>query len=181
MPAARAHAPGPLRRFRRNRRGAAAVEFALVTTFLMLAVVNVTDFALYIYQRMEVQNAAQMASQAAWKSCNTPYLPATTKCSGLNSAIATAVKSTSLGTKVSLVSGYPAESYYCLDANGNLVAVGSLSAKPADCTATGYPSELPGDYIELRVTYTYQPIMGGISLSSLLPNPVVSSSTQRLQ
>ena len=63
------------RRFRANRRGSAAVEFALVATMLAVATVNVADIAIYSYQQMQVEDAAQMGAQAAWKTCDETKLP----------------------------------------------------------------------------------------------------------
>src|ERR1700737_4158566 len=92
-----------------DQRGVAAIEFGLFAIFLPLALVNVTDVSIYIYQRMQVENATQVAAQAAWKACDLPQLPATINCPGLTSAVQSAVQSTSLGTRVSLISGSPSE------------------------------------------------------------------------
>src|SRR3954447_26218264 len=88
-----------------DRRGVAAVEFGLFAIFLSLALVNVTDVSIYIYQRMQAENATQVAVQAAWKTCDPSQLPATTKCAGLATALQKALQSTSLGARISLVSG----------------------------------------------------------------------------
>src|SRR6202043_3818562 len=87
-----------LQRFRDDRRGVAAVEFAGAAVFLVFGVLNAIDMGYYTYQRMEVENAAQVGAQAAWNTCYDPtyMLPATQKCSGLNAAITTAIQSTSL-------------------------------------------------------------------------------------
>src|SRR5712691_9387753 len=66
-----------------DQRGVAAIEFAFFVIFLSLALVNVTDISIYIYQRMQAENATQVAAQAAWKACDLPLLPATTNCPGL--------------------------------------------------------------------------------------------------
>ena len=55
----------------------------------------------------------------------------TQNCPGLNNAIAASIQSTSLGTAITLASGYPAEGYYCVDTSGVLQSVGTLSNKPA--------------------------------------------------
>jgi hypothetical protein len=107
--------------------------------FLIVGLLNAIDVGYYAYRRMEVENAAEVGAQAAWNTCYDPsaMLPATQKCAGLNAAIASAIGSTSLGTYVSLASGYPAEGYYCVDSSGALQSVGSLSSKPANCSAAG--------------------------------------------
>ena len=129
---------------------------------LAVGVLNAIDLGYYMYQRMEVENAAEVAAQTAWKTCydQSTMLPATTKCSGLNAAITTAIQSTSLGASVSLVSGYPTEGYYCVDASNALQLVGSLSAKPSDCSAVGNSNTSPGDYLQVGVTYKYSALFG---------------------
>ena len=80
-----------------DRRGVAAIEFGFFAIFLSIALANVTDVSIYIYQRMQVENATEIAAQAALKTCAT-QLPATVNCNGLNTAMQNALQSTSLGT-----------------------------------------------------------------------------------
>src|SRR4051812_35698717 len=103
-----------------DQRGVAAVEFGLFAIFLSLALVNVADVSIYIYQRMQAENATQVAVQAAWKACDPSQLPATTNCAGLTTAIQNAIQSTSLGSRVTLVAGSPAEGYYCVNSSNAL-------------------------------------------------------------
>jgi len=160
-----------LRLFRHDARATAAIEFAGSAMFLVMGLLNASY---YMYQRMEVENAAHAGAQAAWKTCydQSSMLPATQNCSGLNSAITTAIQSTSLGTSVSLASGYPTEGYYCVNASGTLQSVGSLSSKPSDCSAVGSSTTSPGDYIQVQVTYGYSPmfaisVMGVSGITSI--------------
>src|ERR1700726_1618384 len=116
-----------------DQRGVAAIEFGIFAVFLTLALVNVTDVSIYIYQRMQVENATQVAAQAAWKACDLSQLPATTSCSGLATAVQNSVGSTSLGKRVSLISGSPSEGYYCVNLANALQYVSDVSSsKPAD-------------------------------------------------
>jgi Flp pilus assembly protein TadG len=146
--------------FGRDRRGTAAVEFALAATLLAYALLNAVDFGYYMYQRMEVENAAEAGAQAVWKTCSdqSTQLPATQNCAGLNTVITTAIQNTSLGTAVSLASGSPTEGYYCVNSSNALQSVGSLSAKPTDCSAVGRSGVAPGDYIKVSVTCAYAPL-----------------------
>jgi len=157
-----------LRFFRRDARGTSAIEFAGSAMFLIAGLLNAVDLGYYEYRRMEVENAAQVGAQIVWKTCydQTSMLPATQNCSGLNAAITSAIQSTSLGTAVSLTSGYPAEGYYCVNASGALQSVGSLSSKPADCSAAGNANALPGDYIQVGVTFSYAPLFPGVTVMS---------------
>lgn len=170
-----------LRFFRRDAKGTAAIEFALVSLLLVVGLLNAVDFGYYMYQRMEVENAAQAGAQAAWKTCNqSPMYPATQNCSGLNAAITAAIQVTSLGTSVQLASGYPTEGYYCVNASGQLQSVGSLSSKPANCSAVGNSSTSPGDYLQVQVTYSYAPLFGLTVMSSWGISSISMTSWVRL-
>lgn len=155
-----------VRKLGSDKSGVAAVEFALGTLFLCLGLLNVVDIGYYVYTRMEVENAAQMGSQAAWKTCNdqTTMLPATVNCPGLNTAITTSIQSTTLGTAISLPSGSPSENYYCINMSNALQVVGSLASPPSDCTAAGNPALRPGDYLLVQVTYSYAPLFPGVTV-----------------
>jgi Flp pilus assembly protein TadG len=163
----------------RDLRGTAALEFAGSAMFLVVGLLNAIDVGYYAYRRMEVENAAEVGAQAAWNTCYDPsaMLPATQKCTGLNAAIARAIGSTSLGTSVSLVSGYPVEGYYCVDTSGALQSVGTLSSKPANCSAAGNPNVSPGDYIQVGVTFSYAPLFPGITVMSAWGVSSITSTT----
>lgn len=149
----------------RDKRGTAAIEFAAAATLLVGLLVNAVDFNDYEYRNMQVADAAQVAAQTAWQTCNSAsLLPATENCSGLSAAITTAIQSTALGSRVSLSAGYPVEGYYCVNASGALQSVGSLSSKPANCSAAGNASTSPGDYIQISVTAAYAPLFPGLSV-----------------
>jgi Flp pilus assembly protein TadG len=158
-----------LRLLRRDTRGTAAVEFAGASLLLVAGLLNAVDLGYYEHRRMEVENAAQAGAQAAWATCNvlSTMLPATQKCAGLTAAVTAAIQSTSLGTAVSLASGSPTEGYYCVNASNVLQSVGSLSSKPADCSAAGSASTSPGDYIQVGVTFTYAPLFPGVTVMSV--------------
>lgn len=172
-----------------DRRGVAAIEFALVGGFLSVALLNLVDVSIYIFQKMEVDNAAQAGAQAAWNLCgpttgpNESYqLPATlnNNCPGLTAKVTAAVQSTSLGTNVTLQSGSPAEGFYCLNSSNALVYVSSVSSKPANCSSVGEASLQPADYIQIQTTFTYAPLFTGITVASLLTTPITSTALIRL-
>ena len=170
-----------IREIRADERGVAAVEFSLYVIFLSLALVNVTDTSIYIYQRMQAENATQAAAEAAYKACNWSQLPATVNCPGLTNAINNAVQGTSLGTRVSLVSGSPSEGYYCVNSSNALQYVSGVSSQPADCTAAGMPSLQPGDYIQVQTTFPYAPMFPGLSVASSFTTPINRTAMMRLQ
>lgn len=169
-----------LRSLLRNDTGVAAVEFALIAGVVVFALLNGVDVGLYLYQEMEVENATQVAAQAAWKACDLTQLPATTNCSGLSSAVSTAVQSTSLGARVTLQSGSPSEGYYCLNASNALQKVSSVASKPADCTAAGQPSLQPGDYISIQTTFAYAPLFPTLSVAGAFKTPITRQALMRL-
>jgi Flp pilus assembly protein TadG len=153
----------------------AAIEFGFFAIVLAAALANVTDVSIYIYQRMQAENATQIAAQAAWKACDLSKLPAIVNCQpALTTAMQSALTSTSLGTRVSLMPGSPSEGYYCVNSSNALQYVGDVYSKPADCTAAGMPSLQPGDYIQVQTTFTYtSSVANPISLS----NPFSGSAT----
>lgn len=169
--------------FGSNNRGMAAIEFAMIASLLAASLLNVSDLAIFMFDKMELENATQMGAQSAWTTCTgTPgQLPATVNCSGLNTALTAALQSSSLGTAVQLSSGYPSEAYYCLDSTGALKSVGAVTAtKPANCSASGSPTTTPGDYLTVQTSYKFVPLFAGISLAALLPSTITYTSWVRL-
>src|SRR5439155_4157396 len=118
--------PRPARVARKDE-GNVTIEFAFVASILVVMIMNILDFSLLIWAHMEVDYAAQMGAQAAYKSCSTGTLPATTNCSGLSTTITNAIQATSLGTAVTLASGSPSETYYCVSGT-SLQSVGAYSS-----------------------------------------------------
>jgi len=103
--------------------------------------------------------------------------PPTQNCSGLNTAITTAIQSTSLGSRATLASGYPAEGYYCVNSSGVVQSVDSLSSEPSDCSAAGNASTSPGDYIQIEVITAYSPIFPGFSVVGLWGASSISATS----
>jgi Flp pilus assembly protein TadG len=162
-----------------NRRGAAAAEFALTLVLLVVPVMNVVDLGVYVYDRMELENAAQSAVQVAWAQCATTGLvPATPNsyCSGLSSAMSTAAQTSSLGSGVSVSS--TTEDYCCPGAsNAALSCQGSVTnTSPSTCTS----GENPGDYIFVTVSYPYSSFYPAASIASLLTSPITHTAWMRL-
>ena len=172
----------PQRYFSSDERGTSAIEFAFFASILSFAILNVADISIYLYKRMQVENATQMGAQAAWNACDPSQNqhPATTNCPSLTTAITNAIHSTSLSTAVSLQAGSPAEGYYCVNSSGQLQYVSSVSSKPADCTVAGMPSNMPGDYITITASYAYAPIFHGVTVAAAFPTPIVRTSMMRL-
>ena len=164
-----------------SRRGAAGIEFAMIASALIVAVFNVIDIARFAYADMEVNDAAQMGAQASWQTCPASLIPASVNCSGLSAAVTASVQSTSLGTNVSVASGYPSEGYYCVNSSGALVYVAAVTgAKPADCSSVGNASATPGDWVQVQATYAYAPLFPALNIASTFPTTVTATSVMRL-
>lgn len=171
--------------WRRDSHGAAAAEFALVLTLLAIPILNAVDLGIYTYQRMEVDNAAQVAAQAAWAlvpTCTLPLTSPASNCSSLTGKMNTAVQSTPLGTNVTITSR--AENFYCVNpSTSHLAIVGTFPAKPSpdNCASVGGSStDTPGDYILVTASYTYAPVFSGVSVTSLLASTITRTVWMRL-
>jgi Flp pilus assembly protein TadG len=166
---------------RSDRRGVAAIEFAIFASLISIGMLNVVDIAVYVYDRMQVEFATQAGAQAAWHTCDINHLPATNNCSGLNTAVTNAVQSTSLGTHVTLQSGSPSEGYYCVNTStGALQYMNDVNHKPADCSAAGSAGVPPADYITISTTFTYAPLFPGITVASTFATPITRTALMRL-
>lgn len=167
----------------RDKSGAAAVEFALIAGTLTTLLLNGLEIGRFYFIQMEVENAAQMAVQSIWKTCDTPSEnPVTVRCSGRTNAINRGLQSTSLGSTVTLATGFPTEAYYCANTTtGALTNVGAVtSPRPADCSAAGSATDIPGNYVIVQAQYTYAPIFRGLTIGSRLPTTIQSTSTMRI-
>jgi len=160
--------------------GNTIIEFALVAPILIVMIVNILDFSQLIWAHMEVDYSAQMGAQAAYKTCSTGTLPAKVNCGSLTTAVTNAIQATSLGTAVTLTSGYPSETYYCVSGT-TLQSVGGYSSPPSpfNCSAAGNASVTPGDYIEVDVSFSYAPTFAGLSLASA--QTLTGKSVERLK
>jgi Flp pilus assembly protein TadG len=181
-----------IRTYFRNQRGAAAVEFALMLGVFTVSLPSVVDLGIYAYDKMQVQNSAQMGAQAIWAACTS--LPATdaTSCPTAQTAVNAAVQRTSLGSAVTVSS--VTEGYYCSNASGVLTetpagktgnfttALDASTVVPTPPTTcpTGSQTSSPGEYIWVTVSYTYSPVFTRASVASLLPTTIQSRGWMRL-
>lgn len=169
-----------IRQLRKDNRGLAAIEFALIAGFLSVAVLNVADVSVFLFDQLQVNNATQMGVQAAWATCDLNHVPATTKCPAMNGAVTTAIQSTSLGNSVQLQGGSPSEGWYCVSSTGTLQYMSDYANPPDDCTAAGVPTTAPADFVKVQTTYAYSPIFPGLSVAAVFPAHITSTSYVRL-
>jgi Flp pilus assembly protein TadG len=168
---------------KKDERGASALEFAIFVGILAFGLLNTADISIYVYKRMQVENATEMAAQAAWKACDPSkgYLPATLSCPNLISTITQAAQSTALGEQVTIAVGSPQEGFYCLNDAGALQLVANATLNPpADCSATGLVGQQPGDYIKVTTSFSYAPLFPGVTVAGVFPTPIMKTSMMRL-
>jgi Flp pilus assembly protein TadG len=168
-----------LRRLRRDERGVAAIETALITGVFAVAMMNAVDVGRYAYVLMETEQATQVGAQAALVACDAQHVPATQSCPNLNSAVTTAIHGTSLGSAVTL-NGAITEGYYCINGSGALVYASNISSKPADCSGFGSPGLSPALYLQVHTSYAYAPIFPGLSIAKAFPKSIQKTSWMRM-
>ena len=179
--------------YRRDTTGAASVELALTSLFLILPLLSITDLSFYAYRKMQVENAAQQAVQAAWATCKAAaQQPAINNCANLATAVNAGLQSTSLGNKVTEASGFPKDGYYCATTSGTLTLVGTIGSgstaptqpSPFTCDAVAGHSAAantaPSEYVQIKATYTFNTIFNLGSIGSLFPSPITKTVWTRL-
>jgi len=167
---------GLLGRIETDRRGASAVEFALIGPIFIVLLINVVDFAILIWSRMQVDYAAAAGAQAAYNRCQTDL-----NCrSNWTAPVTTAAQSTSLGTDVSAI---VSERYFCT-VNATLQPQEGLSPPPptlpTNCSAQGDPNTKPADYVTVSVNYIFNPVIAG-PFSFIQSQPLTAMAMQSLQ
>jgi len=177
-----------LRAYLSNRRGSAAIEFALVLGMLTIPLMSVIDLGMYTYDKMQVRSAAQVAAQSVWASCgSSSNWPVTRYCTSWQSGINTSAQLTSLATNVTVTS--VVDGYYCVNGSGILTAIGSTgtfaspltATAPTSCGSGTWETTTPYEFVTVTVSYTYAPVFGGISVASLLPTSMTATSTMQVK
>lgn len=177
-----------LRDFSKDTRAGAALELALWVAILALPLLNVIDIGLYVFRRMQVENAGQMAVQSAWGSCDdsSEQRPVTTKCQPSGGTLETYMRSiaqgsNSLTTDITMTA--PTVKYYCLNNSNSLIVVATApTAPPSNCTSvsTASPSAKPGEYVQATVSYAYTPMFGPLSVANTFATPITYTARARI-
>jgi hypothetical protein len=168
-----------LRRFRRDERGVAAIEASLIISVFAIAMLNAVDVGRYAYILMEAEQATEVGAQAALAACDPQHVPATQSCPTLTSAVTTAIRGTTLGSKMSL-NGAITEGYYCLNTAGVLVFVSDVSVKPGNCASAGNSGLSPVLYLQVHTSYTYAPMFPGLTVAQKFPTAVQKTAWMRM-
>ncbi|MBL0408080.1 pilus assembly protein [Microvirga aerilata] len=166
-------------RFWFDQRGATAIEFALAAGTLVFLILNGVDLGRYIYVRSQVENATQMGAHGIWKQCDPMKLPIVPKCYKDQAAAKAAVVNI-IGAIVKGVTSEHVtvtEGYYCSDSAGALHAVVDVTKPPAQCL----PGVVPGDYLQVQVGYSFNPIFGDLTAARIFGTSISTTSYMRLQ
>jgi len=194
-----------LTRYREETTGTAAVEIAIWLVVMVVPLLNVVDTGFYIYQRMQVENAASAAAQSVWALCtSSTQVPVTGGgCTNVGATAQAAAQGTSLGTGVTLqtTSTTSYENYFCTNNSGVLTAVGTASAitntttkptlsnsfanssSPCSSAGSGFTGNTapPSDYVVISVTATYHPLFPGATITNLFNSTITGVARTRMK
>jgi Flp pilus assembly pilin Flp len=167
------------RQLGRDQSGATAIEFALIAGILVYLLLNGIDLGRYIYLRGQVENATQAGAHSVWEKCDPMKLPIVTKCYANQTAAKTAVVSVISSIVEGVVNDHVTitESYYCTDAAGALHSVTNVASLPAQCL----PGTVPGDYVQVQLTYPFTPLFGNLTVAGTFGTTISMISYMRLQ
>ena len=143
--------------FVRDRRGAAAAEFALIVPLLAAMVVLTVDLGMGVYSKMQVENAAQAGAQYA--------IIHGFDSSSISSAVTNATSNSGINSS-------PAPSQFC----GCASATGITATSCGALCSTG---NAPGTYVTVSAQGTYSTLMN----YSIVPSSYTfnAQSTVRLK
>ena len=139
-----------------SRRGAAAVEFALLIPVIAAGIIGVANYGLVVFDKMEMLSALRAGAQlAVFNRTNST----STETDAIKAAVV-ASASTDLGLSTAEVAA--TESCFCLDVNDN-----SSSATCGSSCSGGDPTQY---YMTVSITNKNFPLLiaGSIDLSGLV-------------
>lgn len=144
-----------LMQFRRDARGGAGIEFAVIGPAIVILLIAVTDFGLGFYRRMQVQTAAQRGA-----------ISATVNPAGF---VAADVSNTITASRGSIVAA-PAPTQFCGCPSSSGVTTATCGT---NCTV-GTATVPAGKYVSASAQTTYSTIFRYPGLTS----PMTFSATQ---
>jgi Flp pilus assembly protein TadG len=166
-------------RIGRDQSGATAIEFAVIAGILVFLLLNGIDLGRYIYLRGQVENATQAGAHSIWEKCDPMKLPVVTKCYSDQAAAQRAIVSAISGMVPGIANSQVTltEGYYCPDAAGALHSVTNVASLPTQCLS----GVVPGDYVQVQVTYAFAPLFGNLTLVRTFGTSISMTSYMRLQ
>jgi len=156
-----------------DRRGVAAVEFALIVPILLLLLGGVVDFGLLMSGKSQLANGVAQGVQYALLTG--PNVSATAVQAVIQNG------STRAGIQAPVTAKVIGPACYCVSGQPAALSTSSASLSPTyTCTGTcPSPAAAPGAYLIIAASFAYQPLM---PFYSQLSNPVVTETvTVRLQ
>ena len=156
-----------------DRRGVAALEFALVAPVLLLLLGGVTDFGLVMSGKSQLANGVAQGVQYALlqgPGVSAANVKAMVQNGASRAGLAATVTVTITGPACYCVAGTPA----------SLVASTPALSASYTCTVTcPSPAMAPGAFVTVAASYAYQPLMP--FYSKLANTTVHETATARLQ
>ena len=140
-----------------DRSGVAAVEFAIVSTLLLILLGGIADFGLAFLDKSLLANAVAQGVQYAYLNPASTSTQIKSVVQG-SSSLWKAASGTMAAQPAVTVTG-PA--CYCVTAT----ATATLTAPPTPgtCTATCADGTKPGTYVIISANYTYNAVLSGFS------------------
>ena len=143
--------PDWIRRFRRDERGVATIELALILPIVTVLLMGLLDIGIFVHREMDLRNAARMGAQYAFQD---------------SSALST-MESTAVNAVGPLPSGAstPVASATafceCPTSTSDYSATAVVACTTATCPVTGTK---PATYITVTLTQSYTPLFGSWGL-----------------
>jgi Flp pilus assembly protein TadG len=143
------------RPFRGNRRGTAAIEFAIACPTVLIMFGGLADFGLALWDKTMLANAVAQGG----------YYAAVTGTSVSATTVKTLVQGASKLSSVSATVSGPA--CYCITGSPLALAAATCNSTCTDTTTAGY-------FVQIRATYTYNSLL---PFYSKLNNPTLVEQT----
>lgn len=157
-----------VRRFWRDRRGVAAIEFAFIVPILALIMVAMVDFGLVLYVRFGLnENVSASANYAIVGASSVSSTGGATLASNLAAILPTNVDVTVVvnngpsvtrtnGSAVAAGTAANANSCYCPTVSGSTVTWGSAVTCGNSCGSGG----LAGKFVSINASVSHSPLFG---------------------
>jgi Flp pilus assembly protein TadG len=160
--------------------GAAAAEVAMFLLLVTPILLNLADIGGWVFVRMQVENAAESAAQAAWANCTTkPASGAVTAhCPNLTPAVTGAIQGTQLGNSITWANSATIDAdsgYYCPEATTKTLVAATSTTTCADTGASA------GYYVKVTANYNFSPMFTGASIAALFPATITRSAWSRIE
>lgn len=160
------------RRFRRDRDGVAAIEFAIIAPILCLVLAAMLDFGLLLFARFGLnENVSASINYAIVNANSVSSTDGATLASNLAAIIPATINTTVVvnngpqvqrTSQVTSSSGTAANanSCYCPTVSGSTVTWGSAATCGSACTGNGFA----GKFVSIRASTTYTPLLSSYGI-----------------